>query len=71
MLDIVASYHSMQFQGKNIIQTKENGEKLHSTSNQIQAVKFCFQKLSVTRYHGQLSSYKISEKTNDPASWEN
>ena len=29
MLDIVASYHCMQFQGKCKIQTKENGEKLY------------------------------------------
>ena len=27
MLDIVASYHCIQFQGKRIIQTQENGEK--------------------------------------------
>ena len=27
MLDIVASYHCMQFQGKRIIQTQENGKK--------------------------------------------
>ena len=29
MLDIVESYHSMQFQGKRMIQTPENGEKPH------------------------------------------
>ena len=28
MLDIVASYHSIQFQGKRMVQTPENGEKL-------------------------------------------
>ena len=27
MLDIVTSYHCMQFQGKLMIQTRENGEK--------------------------------------------
>ena len=27
MLDIVASYHRIQFQGKLMIQTQENGEK--------------------------------------------
>ena len=27
MLDIVASYYRLQFQGKPMIQTKENGEK--------------------------------------------
>ena len=29
MLDIVASYHCMQFQGKLMIQTQENGKKPH------------------------------------------
>ena len=29
MLDIVASYHCMQFQGKRIIQTQENGKKTY------------------------------------------
>ena len=29
MLDIVASYHCIQFQGKLLIQTQENGEKPH------------------------------------------
>ena len=29
MLDIVASYHSMQFQGKPMIQTQEKGEGPH------------------------------------------
>ena len=29
MLDIVGSYHCMQFQGKPIIQTQEDGEKLY------------------------------------------
>ena len=42
----------MQFQGKLIVQTQE----------------FFFKNLvsSVTRYHDQLSSCTISEKTNDP-----
>ena len=29
MLDIVGSYHCMQFQGKPIIQTQEDGDKLY------------------------------------------
>ena len=29
MLNIVASYHCIQFEGKRIIQTQENGEKPH------------------------------------------
>ena len=29
MLDIAASDHRMQFQGKDVIQTQENGEKPH------------------------------------------
>ena len=29
MLDIIASYHHIQVQGKLMIQTQENGEKLH------------------------------------------
>ena len=33
MLDIVASYHCMQFQGKLIIQSQEDGEKPHFGSN--------------------------------------
>ena len=33
MLDIVASYHCMQFQGKRMIQTQENGEKPHFRPN--------------------------------------
>ena len=75
MLDIVASYHCMQFQGKLITQTQENGEKTFfgpdvSTFGQIRAIKFFFFKknlaLLVTRHHGQLSSCTIPEKTNDP-----
>ena len=33
MLDIVASYHCMQFRGKPILQTQENGEKPYFVSN--------------------------------------
>ena len=70
MLDIVASYHCIQFQGKLMNQTSENRKKpsFGSFLAQIWATKFYSQNLalSVTRYHGQLSSYTISEKTNNP-----
>ena len=85
MLDIIASYHCLQFYGKLMNQTSENGKKSsfgpdfrlfgpNSTLAhlpQILATEFFFfeffsQALSVTRYHGQLSSCTISEKTNDP-----
>ena len=72
MLDIVASYHCMQFQGKLKNQTWETGKKtllLGLILAQIWATNFFFFKnltLSVTRNHGQLSSCTISEKTNDP-----
>ena len=74
MVEIVASYHCMQFQGKLMIQTQENGEKAHFGSdlgpldlNSGRENSF-FKNLasSVTRYHGQLSSCTISEKTNYP-----
>ena len=65
----------MQFQGKSIIQTQENGKKnCHfgphlgpfdpNSSHKI----FFSQNLaaSFTRYHDQVSSCKISEKTDDP-----
>ena len=78
MLEIVASYHCMQFQQKLIIQTQENGGKRHFEPDlgPLGLVKFALQIFfffffgdlasSVTRYHGQLSSCTISEKTNDP-----
>ena len=74
MLDIVESYHCVQFQDKLMIQTQENDNKPHfrpdlgplgSNSGR----KNCFLNnlaSSVTRYHGQLSSCTISEETNDP-----
>ena len=73
MLDIVTGYHCMQFQRKYMIQTQENSKKPHFGPDlgQLGRNSDCrnlFSKnltLSVTRYHGQLSSYKISEKTND------
>ena len=76
MLEIVASYHCMQFQQKLMIQTQENGGKLHFEPDlgPLGLVKFALRiyfffgnlASSVTRYHGQLSSCAISEKTNDP-----
>ena len=84
MLDIVANYHRMQFQGKPMIQTQGNGEKTHfQILFRFVGPKFeppflllslfvClfvfwvffFQNLasSVTKYHGQLSSCRLSEK---------
>ena len=69
MLDIIASYHCVQFQGKLKSQTLENGKKLVlglilANLAQIRAAKFFFKNVasSVTRYHGQLSSCTISEK---------
>ena len=63
----------MQLQGKLIIQTQENDEKPHfgpelDPLGRNLGLKSFFKNLpsSVTRYHGQLSSCTISEKTNDP-----
>ena len=55
MLDIVASYHFMQFHGKLMIQTQENGEKPHFGPNLW---------LQILLDHHQLSSCTIFEKTN-------
>ena len=75
MVDIIASYHRIQFEGKFMIQT-QNDEKHHFGSYlgplpQIRAANFFIfffrnLALSVSRYHGQLSLCTISEKTNDP-----
>ena len=73
MLDIVASYHCMQFHGKRMIHTQENGEKPHfgpdfCPSNSGRQNCFPQKNLasSVTRFHGQPLLYTISEKINDP-----
>ena len=73
MLGIVGNYHCMQFKGKLINQTWVTGKSLVFVPvlvycAQIWAYNFFFQNAgsSVTRYHGQLSSCTISEKTNDP-----
>ena len=56
-----------------MIQTQESGEKPHFGPNlgslgPNSGPQFFFKNLplSVTRYHGQLPSCRISEKTNDP-----
>ena len=74
MLDIVANYNCMQFQGKLMNQTSENVQKLSfgpdfdpfGTNSGCQI--FFVQKSgsSVSGYPGQLSSCTILEKTNDP-----
>ena len=73
MLDIVTSYHCTQFQGKLMIQTKENGEKPHfgpdfvlldlnSDRENIFSKMWLRQSLDImVSYH-----HIISEKTNDP-----
>ena len=72
MLGIVTNYHSMQFQGKLMIQTQENSKKPHFGPNLGPlGPNSCHQIFlknlapSVTRYHNQLSSCTISEKAND------
>ena len=69
MLDIIASYDCMQFQGKLMIQTQENGEKPHFGPKFGPPI-FFFKNLasSFTRCHSQLSSSSraTSEKANDP-----
>ena len=74
MLDIVVSYHCIQFQEKLMIQTQENCGKPHfgpdlDPLGPNSGRKIFFSKKmasSVTIYHSQLSSCTISEKTNDP-----
>ena len=74
MLDIVASYHCMQFQVKHMIQLNKVAKKTHFGLNLGPLVPdlghkiFIFRNLapSVTRCHGQLSSCTISKKSNDP-----
>ena len=78
MLDIIASYQCMQFQGKIMNQTWENGKKPSLRPDFVQISPnsgrhfffffFFFKNLasSIIGYHGQLSSCKITEKANDP-----
>ena len=64
----------MQFQGNLIIETQENDEKPHfgpdlgllGPNSGCQFFSLKNLASSVTRYHGQLSSCIISERTNDP-----
>ena len=63
----------MQYQGKLMIETQENGEKKHfGTDLGILGLnsggQFFLKSLasSVNGYNGQLSPHTISEKTNDP-----
>ena len=64
MLDIIASYHCMQFQRK----TNESKMEKNLALGLILVHLFFFKNLapSVTRYYSQLSSCTISEKNNDP-----
>ena len=78
MLDIIASHHGMEFQGKLMNQTWENGKKPKfgpdfgpfGTNSGRQLFFFFFflknKAPSVTRSHAQVSSRTISGKTNDP-----
>ena len=63
MLNIVASYHRIQFKGKLMIQTQENGKKPHSGPNLgLLSPNYCpqifFVKL-VNKNCPKLSSYAI------------
>ena len=65
MLDIVARYHCMQFQGKSMIQTQENYKKSHFRPDLDPlglnlGRQFFFSKIC------QLPSCTISENANDP-----
>ena len=74
MLGIATSYRSIQFEGKRMIQTQENGKKtLFWGSFWYVRLKFRLPKIffknlasSVSRYDGQLLSCTMPEKTNDP-----
>ena len=73
MLEILESYHRMQFQGKPTIQTQENGEETHfgpdlGPLGADSGRQFFFKNMAslVTRYHGQLSSCTLLEKNNHP-----
>ena len=75
MSNIVASYYCILYQEKLKNQTWENGKKklilgltlAHLAKFGLQFFFFIFKNLasSVTRYHGQLLSCTISEKTDD------
>ena len=74
MLDIVASYHCMQFQGKLMNQIWENNKRtlvsgpILAPLAQIRAPKIFSSTLSLlyVRHCSKLSLYAISRKTNEP-----
>ena len=73
MLDVVATYQSMQCQIKLMIQTQENDKKSHFEPDlrpfgTNSGCKFFFKNLasSVTRYHGLSSCIIPEKKTNHP-----
>ena len=74
MLEIVASCNCMQFQEKTSNPNSRKWQKklifglIQAHWTEIRDAKTFFKNLasSVTRYHGQVSSCKISGKTNDP-----
>ena len=55
MLDIVASYYFIQFQGELMTQTQENGKKNLLPNSGRESFILKNQTLSVTTYHGQPS----------------
>ena len=70
MLDIVASYHCMQFQGKQMIQTQENDEKPHfgpdldsMDTNSVCKFFFLDQSLDIMVNYHRIQYHK---KINDP-----
>ena len=76
MLETVASYHCMQFQGTNEPNFRK-WQKTYFQPNLVHLAQIRVDKKkkknllknlapSVTRYYGHLSSCTISEKTNDP-----
>ena len=71
MLDIVANYHCIQFQGNRIIQTQWWKTSFWAWFRPIGpkfGLPFFLKKNQASSYHGQLLSCTIPEKTNDPIS---
>ena len=74
MLDIVANYHYIQFQGKSMTQTQENGEKPHfgpdsDTLDPNSGRQFVVSKIWFGQSLDIMVSYhhvKYQKKTNDP-----
>ena len=64
MLDIIASYHCMKFQGKLMIQTQENGKKLDFGPNlglldPNSGDQFCFSKIWLHQLLGMVSYHNV------------